>query len=544
MFISRKKLFTQLKATSGKIKRESFDFNKIERFFLLSNKEDFHQVIPDRTFQDLDMNEVFMFMDRTASKIGQQFLYQTIRTIPDNQSRAHRFEKIIEVLKDNPEIHDHVLLEISSLNKKEAYYIASLFLENHIQKPKWFPIIPFLSVLSILSVLASIIFPQILIFLVLLLAINFGFHYWNKINLYQYSSSIPQLLKMNQAAKKIATFKGMKDQHPDISESIRAIDSLGLQMSLFKLEVKMQSEVGQAVEYLVELLKALFLIEPLVLYNVLKRLDLKRKHIQRIYEYVGETDTAMSINFLRRDLPYFCFPTVIPDEKQITAEDAYHPLIYEAVPNSIDLKDKSALLTGSNMSGKTTFIRTTGINAITAQTINTCFAKKFSIPILKVHSAIRISDDLLSDKSYYFEEVLIMKALLKESEAGFRNLFLLDEIFKGTNTVERIASGMAVLNYLNKEKNIVFAASHDLELAELLKNTFSMFHFTEVVQDGNIVFDYKIKPGNLKNTNAIRILELNDYPEEVIRQATQLASEIYNNKTNDNQLAHRFLKPE
>ncbi|WP_159468036.1 MutS-related protein [Dyadobacter sp. 3J3] len=535
MFISKKKLLAHLKASSGKIKQENFDFNKIERFFLSSDKKDFHQIISDRTFQDLDMNEVFMFMDRTTSKVGQQFLYQVLRTIPRNKNRTDKFEKIIQILKENPDICDTVLLEISSLNNRNAYYIASLFLENHIQKPKWFWIIPVLSFLSLSSVLVSIVVPKILILLMLLLAVNFGFHYWNKINLYQYSSSIPQLLKLNQAAKKIITCKELKDQYPGISDSIKAIDSLGFQMSIFKLEVKLQSEIGQAVEYLVELVKALFLVEPLVLYNVLKELDLKRVQIQQVYEYVGEIDAAMSIRFLREDLPYFCFPTITADKKQVTAEEIYHPLIYESVSNSIDLNGISALLTGSNMSGKTTFIRTIGINTITAQTVNTCFSKEFATPILKIHSAIRISDDLLNDKSYYFEEVLTVKALLEESDSGFANLFLLDELFKGTNTVERIASGKAVLTYLNKGNNIAIIATHDLELTELLKDGYAMFHFTEVVWNGTIVFDYKIKPGNLTNTNAIRILELNAYPGEVIREAKQLAGKIFKYKFGDGQ---------
>ncbi len=111
----------------------------------------------------------------------------------------------------------------------------------------------------------------------------------------------------------------MKDIEPDVSESIKAIDSLGMQMSLFKLEVKLQSEIGLAVEYLVELVKALFLIEPLVLYNVLKELDLKRAQIQHVYEFVGEIDAAMSIDFLREDLPHFCFPSSASGQKQITA---------------------------------------------------------------------------------------------------------------------------------------------------------------------------------------------------------------------------------
>src|SRR5690606_21067574 len=205
----------------------------------------------------------------------------------------------------------------------------------------------------------------------------------------------------------------------------------------------------------------------------------------------------------------------------------YHPLLVGFVSNSIALKNKSALLTGSNMSGKTTFIRTIGINAILAQTINTCFAREFIMPALKIHSVIRISDDLLSDKSYYFEEVGSIRDVLKESVSGFQHLFLLDEIFKGTNTVERIAAGKSVLSYLNNGDNIVLITTHDLELAEFLSETFDLYHFTEIIEDETILFDYKIKTGNLKTTNAIRILELNNYPPEVIAEAKQLADVLH-----------------
>ena len=532
MFSSKKKLLAQLKANLGKIKDGSFNFNSIEQFFIFCDKKNFHQVISDRAYQDLDMNEVFRFLDRTISKIGQQFLYMVLRTVPSTKNRIEKFEKIIKILKENPEVYDKVVFELSALNSKESYFIASLFSESYMKKPKWYWVIPLLSVTTIVSVLLSFIIPQLFFLLLLLLMINFGLHYWNKLNLYRYSTSIPQLLKLNQAAKNIARLKDTKELDPQIWDSINAIDSLGPQMTLFKLEVKLQSEIGQVVEYLVELIKALFLIEPLVLFNVLKQLDLKRSHLRRVYEYIGEIDAAISIHLLRQNIPYFCLPVTVEDEKQMKAKEVYHPLIFESVANSIDLNNKSALLTGSNMSGKTTFIRTIGINTITAQTINTCFSKEFHIPILKVHTAIRISDDLLDENSYYFEEVLTVKTLLNESNKSDGNLFLLDELFKGTNTVERIASGKAVLSYLSKGKNMVYVATHDMELAELLKDSFSLFHFTEIIQNGNIEFDYILKTGNLTKTNAIRILEINDYPQEVVEEATQVANKLANDKVN------------
>ena len=178
------------------------------------------------------------------------------------------------------------------------------------------------------------------------------------------------------------------------------------------------------------------------------------------------------------------------------------------------------------MSGKTSFIRTIALNVITGLTINTCFAKQFCMPRMRVFSAIRISDDLMNDKSYYFEEVLTIKEMLDKGNDENLNLFLLDEIFKGTNTVERISAGKAVLSSLNNDRNIVFVSTHDIELADLLKDEYDLYHFSEIVSNKTVDFDYKLKNGKLKNRNAIRILQINDYPEGIINEAIELSKKL------------------
>jgi DNA mismatch repair ATPase MutS len=178
------------------------------------------------------------------------------------------------------------------------------------------------------------------------------------------------------------------------------------------------------------------------------------------------------------------------------------------------------------MAGKTSFIRTIGLNLITGLSINTCFAKSFSFPLARVFSAIRISDDLLNDKSYYFEEVLTIKEMIAESENGITNFFLLDEIFKGTNTVERISAGKAVLSSLSKNGNVVFVSTHDIELTEMLSKEYELFHFSEMVNEKTVDFDYKLREGKLRNRNAIRILQINGYPDEVVEEAIAISKEL------------------
>jgi DNA mismatch repair ATPase MutS len=181
------------------------------------------------------------------------------------------------------------------------------------------------------------------------------------------------------------------------------------------------------------------------------------------------------------------------------------------------------LLTGSNMSGKTTFIRTVAINSILAQTLNCCFAKSYNAPFYKIYSSIRITDDLLENTSYYLQEVLTVKELIDASNDKSPCLFVLDEIFKGTNTIERISGGKAILSYLNKINHTVLVSTHDIELTALLeKDNYDLYHFSEQIENNNLFFDHKIKAGKLKTRNAIKILDLYKYPSEIIKEAKEI----------------------
>jgi len=337
---------------------------------------------------------------------------------------------------------------------------------------------------------------------------------------------MPQLLKLNAVAKALFKEKSLKKINPDLQKSIDVIDKVRRRMSFFKIEAVIQGDFEVVFWAILELFKILFLLEPILLFSVLDKLENKRKEIEKIFIFVGKTDSLISIASLRKGLENYCLPDINEDKCEIEATDIYHPLISECVTNSITVADKSILLTGSNMSGKTSFIRTVGLNIITGLTINTCFAKAITIPKIRIYSAIRISDDLLNDRSYYFEEVLSIKEMMDESKIGIPNLFLLDEIFKGTNTVERISAAKAVLSSLTENDNIVFVSTHDIELADMLNDEYELHHFSEIVDGKSVDFDYKLKDGKLKNRNAIRILQMNGYPDSVIEEAIEISKEL------------------
>ncbi len=512
------------------VKNTPFDFERIPLLFEKKEKTKYHQVIADRTLQDLDFEELFTHIDRTCSKVGQQYLYYVLRTIPEDSKRSLHFEKVINYFDSNLRVKEQVVLELDKLNGHGAYFIQRLIHGKNLVKPSWFWIIPFLSGFSFATLMLSFVYP-VYPFFILILAVNFVIHFWNKNNILSYANTVPQLIRLKGVARKLVNHPEVLEENDQFQKSFNSVNKITKKAVFLSWESMMSSEIGQVVDYFLELLKASFLLEPIIMFRIIQALEVQKQDIERLLDSVGKVDVAISISSFREDLPYFTRPVISNKGTGLRAEEMFHPLIVDPVSNTIKLSDrKSALISGSNMSGKTTFIRTIGINTILSQTINTACAKCFEIPLIKIHSAVRIADDIMNETSYYYEEVKVIKQMIEASETDDQNLFLLDELFKGTNTFERVASGKAVLSYLNQKGNMVFASTHDLELTDLLSETYNFYHFEESVEEDALIFDYQLKDGKWTNTNAIRILEVNGFPKEVTEEARSMAQKIKREK--------------
>ena len=161
-------------------------------------------------------------------------------------------------------------------------------------------------------------------------------------------------------------------------------------------------------------------------------------------------------------------PTFVSQPKTLKAKNIYHPLINNCVPNSIQI-DKSVIITGSNMSGKSSFLRTLAVNIVSSYALNMSFSSEFSLPECRLHSVLSVSDNLDEGKSYYMSEVLRIQSIIDRCSSADNHVtdfVFIDEIFKGTNTVERISIADAVIRYLSSLENTTAVVStHDIELA-------------------------------------------------------------------------------
>lgn len=240
----------------------------------------------------------------------------------------------------------------------------------------------------------------------------------------------------------------------------------------------------------------------------------KKKYGEKVKDWIegiGRLESLMSFSVLENVSEDTNFPDLVDGNPRVIAKNMGHPLINAKtrVNNDVKLDDEIFIITGSNMSGKTTFLRTIGINLVLAYNGAPVSAEEMECSVLDIMTSMRIQDDLAAGISTFYAEILRIKQIIDKSEEKENMIFLIDEIFTGTNSPDRIAGAKNVLANLNKENIIGAITTHDLELCELDRNVrIENYHFKDIYEDDNILFDYKIRSGKSTSTNAKNLMRL------------------------------------
>lgn len=227
---------------------------------------------------------------------------------------------------------------------------------------------------------------------------------------------------------------------------------------------------------------------------------------------LGEFESLLSLSKLSYVCSNTSIPTIIDEDKKIIASDIGHPLIGDniRVNNNFSLDNNIFIISGSNMSGKTTFLRTVGINLVLAKAGGFVLAKEMSCSLLSIVTSMRIADNLNEGISTFYAELKRIKEIVNSAQKDDNLIFLIDEIFKGTNSVDRISGAKTVLTNLSSLKSIGIITTHDLELCSLEASVPNIvnYSFSEHYSDKGIEFDYKIKKGKSTTTNAEYLMKM------------------------------------
>jgi len=507
----------EIRDSWGKVKTDEFNFNLIRRLSNQDEQSGGHRV-SEQTIFDLDLYEVFAFIDRTNSRIGQQLLFKKL--LEPQPGQVNQYEHHIQLFSSDSGVRLQVQKELRRLNHRHAFFASSMLAVSTYHRPQWFSLLRWSLVAMALCLLAGVFYPAMTLLVLIPFALNTGVHYWFKSNSFFEVRALSQMNLLIEVAQNICA-KNPALSNASIKKALARLSPIRNSSFLIGSEpsASVQTDLGQVGMFLSETVKAGLLVEVFA-YDILHtKVASEKEHLRAAFSHVGEIDIALSIASLRAGDSSTCIPEFIETAKTLRATALYHPLIRNCVANNLSLEGKSMLVTGSNMSGKSTFLRTLAVNALLAQTINTCFASSFTSSPLRPFTSIRIDDSITEGRSYYFQEVATIGELIGEAQQPVPCLFVLDEVFKGTNSAERIAAAKAVLSFLNGKDNLVIVSTHDMELTELLQHEFELYHFSEVISGNALDFDHLLKKGPLKTQNAISLLELSGYPEAITSEA-------------------------
>ncbi|EKN42716.1 muts-related protein, family 1, partial [Clostridium botulinum CFSAN001627] len=256
-------------------------------------------------------------------------------------------------------------------------------------------------------------------------------------------------------------------------------------------------------------------------------LKYKKEYIMNIFHILGELEALLSISGYQKNLKEDYVNPIFTKEVFLDIKEGIHPLLDKPVANSISIKDKGIVLTGTNMSGKSTFLRMLGINILLSQTFYFALAKEYKASFFNIVSSISPNDDLSKGKSYYMAEAEGILRIVKALEKDLPVFCPIDEIFRGTNPIERIAMSAEILSYLQNGRTVSIVATHDRELVDILKDSYEFYYFSESVDSKNgLDFDYKLKVGVSNTRNAIKLLEYIGYPKKITEKAYKRAETI------------------
>ncbi|NLZ82050.1 MAG: hypothetical protein GX915_00120 [Clostridiales bacterium] len=510
----------------GQIPQEEYTFEKFESIKDFSySRQDNRYDVDDITWNDLDMDEIYMLINNTQSSLGEEYLFSLLKKPSFSHEELKERDRLINFFLENEDKRVTLQLLLKRLGK--LTHISVYKYINLLDNFKVESNIPHYVMALGLIISFGLLFinPPLGGFLTLAFLSNNIYQYYKKKALIEnYLTVFAYIIRLLQSANDIEKL--------GFSEIKTYTDSLKKDRNAFKsfkngsIILTSQNPSGNLLDAIIDYGRMLFHIDLMKFNSMLTVLKNNREALNRLFTNIGFLDSMIAIASFRKYLDYYCQPELIKSsEPMISVEDLYHPLLNNPIPNSIS-QDSSALITGSNASGKSTFIKNLAINAILAQTTYTSISKKYKASCFAIFTSMALRDNILSNESYYIVEIKSLKRILDHVNDEVPLLCFVDEVLRGTNTLERIGASSRILSSLANKNTLVFAATHDIELTHILENSYSNYHFQEHISDNKILFDYKLHSGRAISRNAIKLLELLGYSNDIIEDAEEAVDEF------------------
>ncbi|WP_429950173.1 MutS-related protein [Enterococcus sp. AZ101] len=472
--------------------------------------------VDEITWYDLDGFTLFERINATYSSVGSEALYQRLRNFNFSEDSHDRLETLIEYYEQNPQIREAIQFQFACLGKQDKNNVESYLSETRNQVLPNTKLYLFCGSLPIAAVALILLFPNTVSIVLLLGSILFNVIYYQikKEKLQRELICMGYLVQTVVCAKKLAKVKTPFQE--ELANNLKPLAS----MTKFGISFRMKS--NSEAEMMFDYFAMIFML-PFISYNfVLEKLTNYETQAKEMWRLLGELEVAAAVLNFRKVMPDTSQP-VFSKGIQVKGEEVYHPLLASPVPNEVNWT-KNTLVTGSNASGKSTYVKSVAISCILSATIHTALATKFQLPFAHILTSMAVEDDIFEGDSYFVAEIKSVKRVLDLAETRVPCLCFIDEILKGTNTIERIAASSSMVHWLADYPSLAFVATHDIELTEILKESCDNVHFQEqVTKEQGVSFDYRLRQGPSTTRNAIQLLQVLNYPQRIVAQAKKEA---------------------
>lgn len=484
-----------------------------EYFKTQANQTDNGFIIDDITWNDLNLDAVFGQINTTLTSVGEEYLYSSMRLINDQAASKQLYDTSIDLAVDEEQRVgiQMSLHKLGKLHSASAFGIITRLFESKANSITRDIVFDILLLLSLLFVFVS---PGIgaLLFIAFLI-VNITTYFSGKAKMetdLRAFNYVCNMIKCKKSIDEILNSDGDKQLYDLLKGTV--------------LLPRGASTSSNPVSIILDYIRMIFHVDIILFNRKLSKLVDNKTSIISMYEQIGYIDVCIAIASYVDSYEDVCVARFVEGKSMIDAEALYHPLVGTPVKNDISSKG-GVLITGSNASGKSTFLKAVGINVIFAQSFGFALADTFTLTPLRLYTSMAISDNILGDESYYVVESKSLKRICDAAKEHDNVLAIVDEVLKGTNTAERIAASYEILLSIIKQGIIMFVATHDIELTSLLKDSYDLYYFTEKVENGNVIFPYKIYEGVSDSGNAIRLLDVLGYDREIVEGANQMASQ-------------------
>jgi Flp pilus assembly protein TadB len=463
---------------------------------------------------DLDLfgtGSLFQYLNRTSTLKGEALLAGMLTKEPGSVENIHQRQEIIADLKERIEFRQKLTARGRLVQEKaEDFGDISQWLNSsaYIRKYRWLFFLAILvSTLTVTTIIWGSFNTSMFWFLLYLFVFNLTVlsPFLMRTNRYQVViSKKHQLLEgYAQLLKIIAT---QSFDHPELTS--RCLQAQKGMKEVRKLS-RLLNAFDQRLSMLLGLLFNGFFLFDFIMMYLLERW--KEKNQQQILEWIeltGWIDAMVSLSGFAWNHPDFALPRVSKEEQTVEFTGLGHPLIPDEKRVSNDLSiagEKVVVITGANMAGKSTFLRSLGVNMVLAYTGCPVCAQKFNFGYMGLYSSMRTADSLKDEESYFLAEIKKLQLIVQHMESGKPLMILLDEVLKGTNTTDKKRGSVGLIRKTLKYPVRCFIATHDLSLGELEaahSGEVVNYCFESYIKDMVLSFDYTIRKGIATNMNA------------------------------------------